>query len=320
MKPQIVVSETTGGKECERRQRRSTKVELDTAVVSEAGLVVTEALDRSRDLALDPIAEKMVKKGFLPMIGKDNDPDRFETLEDIGYWRGWIQGQANIQWRYRGAFWGQDIDRQMNDLMQAKRYFAYLLADRVITACVDGTTEGCPLSAISSSYAQYLQSITIHQFAQFRAYFARLKDHRMASSSPVAEKEDYLKAVDFLDNAFNATCPAERRGECVAWTAPPAKSQWEMIKVAKANIIRLLEPNLRLEADICTYVDRFYEWLSNSEAVREGKPSHENLLEYIYRDTHIVSVFEFLVKCFLARRLDVTKHNEIRTKLKKAAL
>lgn len=306
--------------DCRECRRRTGFVQLETDLVRDAGAVVAKAWSQSRDTALDLFANEMVQKGFLAMIGEVDNPDRFDILEDIGYWRGWIEAQAKILWMYRGGPWGQDVTRQMDDFMMAKRYFAYLLTDHLLTLCIEQISPSCPLAKLSSKYARYLQSITIHQFAQFRAYFRRLKEHRNSDFSLEERTKDYLEAIDHVDCAFNANCPSTRQTECVAWKVPPAQSEWETIKQAKANIVRLLEPDAVLAADISRYVDSFYEWLSHCEESPKDISIHEQLLRRLYNDTHIVNVFEVLVKCFLARKVDFTKHEAIRGQLSKQPL
>jgi len=298
-------------------RERSDTVILEKVLVRAAGDAITAATRLGQGDKLDGPSNALVNKGFRAMIGEDNNPDRFDVLEAIGYWRSWIESQAQLLWMYKGAPWDQGSTAQMDDFMRAKRYFAYLIADHIMSTCIAQKVNICPLSMLSASCARYLQSITIHQFAKFRGYFRYLERGPGTSSTTDVADADYLEAIDYIDRAFNANCEQSRQTGCVVWTKPPDRSEQGRIKEAKHRIVRLIEPDPILEADISTYVGSFYDWLIAGIPDSEDHSVRQRLLRDLYSATRIVNLFELVVKCFLARSIDAQSHNQLRTELKK---
>jgi hypothetical protein len=232
-----------------------------------------------------------------------------------------INRQANVIWRRRrkqGDDEGYSYYRYQQDRWEAKRYVAYLFFEEIRKNCFEkGICPDFGVNLIGKEVINLLKSLTVEEYCKIKGYLSFLE--RTAHGF---DKDDYLKAMDDLDNTFlNCNCLTMKRicgsfGELLG----ELLDDEEKIKKAKYS------PQDRLgyidQKAIEDFVNGYYSFIKKAVSIDENHKDAEPLLTELYHkaNSKIINMMEFLLKCMIASYVNLEIHSLIRLKFDKTEI
>lgn len=229
-----------------------------------------------------------------------------------------VNKQAEVVWRRRKFEGIEDPPNSYDrDNWEAKRFIAYLFADKIITDCIESNV--CPdfkLNLFDPEIVNLLKSLTIEEYCRIKAYLIFLRNTQSYSGKVYWNDDvNYREATNFLDKAFhNCKCMKKVKMDKNKYSLLLGNIETEKIKKAKKIPCDRIGPINHMNIE--KFVDEYYAFFDaiqkNPQEKKEDDLTKIIKMLYDVSYTNVINIFEFMLKCMFLSHINESKHEEIR--------
>jgi hypothetical protein len=212
-----------------------------------------------------------------------------------------IRIQAHLIWHKNGRR-PNDKKGMEDDWFDAKRYIYFLFVDNLLKSCHSGNA--CPLDSFTLNSAEYMQSLTIEEFAKFKAYL-KWKD-RTGGNIYIINSEhsnDYYDSIKYVKK-IAAGCDLCKRllknSSPLSTFISSNKFNVDKIETAKCNY--LTHKNKPTNKEIVhSYMENYYNVVKEHHKEGFSQNIVKQLQNQVNATSHdVATIFELVLNCYIS--------------------
>jgi hypothetical protein len=234
---------------------------------------------------------RSIKEFHCSPNGIDYNLDEF--LEKI------IKSQAHLIWHNKGRPFQNKYGME-NDWFEAKRYIYYLLVDQMLQSCHTG--DQCPLESFNKYSTTFLQSLTIEEYAKFKAYLKwidRTKGDIYLESQHI---DDYLCSINYIKKIIRGCDKCINHNNNAHWNEFITSNKFrdiQKIQTAKSNSLLIKNRQHKIQ-NVSTYVHNYYPVVYENHGKGFTASIIEHLRNHVGSAEHdIATMFEIVLNCHI---------------------